>query len=132
VVALSRLGELETVVMDRMWSYGEAVNVRHVLEDLRAERKIAYTTVMTVMDNLRKKGWLHRELVGRAYVYRATASRESYTARLMRESLATSKNQAAAFVHFLSDLSPRESEALREALSIVRPDGRRRSRPSGY
>lgn len=54
---------------------------------------------MTVMDKLHKKGWLQREMVGRAYVYKPVASRESYTARLMRESLANSENQAAAFVH---------------------------------
>lgn len=110
--------------MDRMWSYGEAVNVRHVLEDLRRDRSIAYTTVMTVMDKLHKKGWLRRELVGRAYVYEPVASRESYTAKLMRESLAASHNQAAAFVHFLSDLSPKEAEALRAALKIVQPEDR--------
>jgi predicted transcriptional regulator len=124
-MALPRLGELEAVIMERMWSYGEAANVRHVLEDLRTERTIAYTTVMTVMDNLHKKGWLQRELVGRAYVYRPVASRESYTAKLMRESLATSANQAAAFVHFLSELSPKEAEALRAALKIVQPEDRR-------
>ncbi|MDL4815047.1 hypothetical protein [Actinomadura opuntiae] len=38
-----------------------------------------------------------------------------------REALATSNNQAAALVHFLSDLSPEEREALRTALKVVRP-----------
>ncbi|GAA1581141.1 BlaI/MecI/CopY family transcriptional regulator [Actinomadura kijaniata] len=121
-MALSRFGELEAAVMERMWTYGRPVNVRAVLEDLEKDRTIAYTTVMTVMDNLHKKGWLRREKVGRAFEYEPVASREGYTAKLMREALATSENQAAALVHFLSDLSPSEARALRAALRIVPQD----------
>ncbi|TDE27373.1 BlaI/MecI/CopY family transcriptional regulator [Actinomadura sp. 6K520] len=120
-MAGQRFGDLEAAIMDRMWSYGRPANVREVLEDLQRERSIAYTTVMTVMDNLHKKGWLRRKRVGRAYEYEAVASREGYTAKLMREALATSDNQAAALVHFLSDLSSEESEALRAALKVVKP-----------
>ena len=120
---LPRFGDLEAAVMERLWSYHRPVNVREVLEDLRRDRKIAYTTVMTVMDKLYTKGWLRRTRVGRAYVYEPAASRESYTARLMREALGASDNPAAAFVHFLADLSPAEAEALRAALKIVPPDG---------
>jgi predicted transcriptional regulator len=120
-MAGQRFGDLEAAVMDRMWSYGRPANVREVLEDLQRERSIAYTTVMTVMDNLHRKGWLRRKRVGRAYEYEAVASREGYTAKLMREALATSNNQAAALVHFLSDLSPEESRALQAALKVVQP-----------
>ncbi|MFC5744502.1 BlaI/MecI/CopY family transcriptional regulator [Actinomadura rugatobispora] len=120
-MAGQRFGELEAVVMDRMWSYGHPANVRQVLEDLQQTRSIAYTTVMTVMDNLHTKGWLRRKRQGRAYLYEPVSSREGYTAKLMREALATSDNQAAALVHFLSDLSAEESEALHTALKVVPP-----------
>lgn len=53
------LGQLEAVVMERLWSYGRPVPVREVLVDLQRERSIAYTTVMTVMDNLHRKALLH-------------------------------------------------------------------------
>jgi predicted transcriptional regulator len=119
---MARFGDLEAAIMNRMWSYSRPASVREVLEDLQKERTIAYTTVMTVMDNLHKKGWLRRKRVGRAYEYEAVASREGYTAKLMREALATSNNQAAALVHFLSDLSPEEKEALQTALKVVRPE----------
>ncbi|MFI0449657.1 BlaI/MecI/CopY family transcriptional regulator [Actinomadura sp. 6N118] len=122
-MAGQRFGDLEAVVMDRMWSYGRPATVREVLEDLKRERTIAYTTVMTVMDNLHKKGWLRRKKTGRAFIYEPVGSREGYTAKLMREALATSDNQAAALVHFLSDLSPEEAEALRTALKVVPPEG---------
>ncbi|HEU5332660.1 MAG TPA: BlaI/MecI/CopY family transcriptional regulator [Actinocrinis sp.] len=115
---MRRFGDLESAVMERIWRIGRPVLVREILEELQAERVIAYTTVMTVMDKLHGKGWLRREPRGRAYVYEAVASREAYTARLMRDAWATSDNQAAAFVHFLEQLSEQEARALRTALEI--------------
>jgi predicted transcriptional regulator len=117
-----QFGKLEAAVMDCIWSTGGSVSVRDVRHELQKSRDIAYTTVMTVMDNLHKKGWLRRRRDGRAYAYEAVASKEAYTARLMREALSTSANQAAAFVHFLSELSSDEARALREALKIVPQD----------
>lgn len=73
------------------------------------------------MDKLQKKGWLRREKAGRGHVYEPLVSRETYTARLMRSALATSENQAAAFVHFLSELSDEEARALQAAMRIVPP-----------
>ncbi|WP_116025178.1 BlaI/MecI/CopY family transcriptional regulator [Thermomonospora umbrina] len=116
---VQRFGGLEAVIMDRLWSNGRAATVREVLEELQQERTLAYTTVMTVMDNLHKKGWLRRRRLGRAYVYEPVGTREGYTAQLMRDALSTSDNRAAAFVHFLSGLSPEEAEALRTALKVV-------------
>ena len=118
---VKRFGELESTVMDRIWRQGRPLAVREVHEELKAERAIAYTTVMTVMDKLYAKGWLRREPRGRAYVYESVASREEYTARLMREALSTSDNHAAAFVHFLGQLSDTEAQALKAALEICPP-----------
>jgi predicted transcriptional regulator len=119
------LGDLESTIMDRMWSYHRPASVRDVLEDLRQGREIAYTTVMTVMDKLHKKGLLRRRPEGRAYVYETIASKEAYTAQLMRETLSTSANQAATLVHFLERLTPEEATALEAALQVY-PPGRHR------
>jgi len=116
-------GNLEAVIMDRLWSWRRPVTVREVLDDLAGEREIAYTTVMTVKDNLHRKGWLDRALDGRAYRYRPVASREQYNARLMREALDGSHDVDATLVHFLDQISDSESDALRRALR------RRRRRP---
>jgi predicted transcriptional regulator len=48
---MRQLGELEAVIMDRLWVWGRPVLVREVVEDLRPSRPLAYTTVMTVMEN---------------------------------------------------------------------------------
>jgi predicted transcriptional regulator len=116
-----RLGDLEDAVMTRVWHWNRPVTVREVLEDLRQERSIAYTTVMTVMDNLHQKGWLRREKEGRAYRYEAVSTREAYTAALMNEAWSTSDNPAAALVHFFGMMNPQQLEALRDALRVVEP-----------
>lgn len=80
---------------------------------------------MTVMDKLHTKGLLKRKPVGRAYVYEPVASKEAYTAELMRDSLAASGNQAATLVHFLERLTPEEASALEAALQVFPPGSRR-------
>ena len=47
---MRQLGELEAVIMDRLWEWGRPVLVREVVEDLRPSKPLAYTTVMTVME----------------------------------------------------------------------------------
>lgn len=65
------LGELEQVVMAVLWRSRVPLQVRDVQDALREQdRDLAYTTVMTVMDRLAKKGALERELEGRAWRYR--------------------------------------------------------------
>ena len=114
---LRPFGELESAVMDRMWAANGPVSVREVLDDLRGDRTLAYTTVMTVMDNLYRKGWLTREREGRAYLYRPSASREVHAARLMSQAFTEGGDPAATLVHFIEAMSPDEAAALRQALS---------------
>ncbi|TLS40817.1 BlaI/MecI/CopY family transcriptional regulator [Streptomyces montanus] len=113
------LGELEDAVMTRVWKWNRPVTVREVLEDLQQERSIAYTTVMTVLDNLHQKGWVRREAEGRAYRYEAVSTRAAYAAALMNEAWSQSDNQAAALVAFFGMMSPEQREALRDAVRMV-------------
>lgn len=102
--------------MDRLWNWNHAATVREVLEDLATQRRIAYTTVMTVMDNLYRKGWLTRELDGKAYRYRPVSSREEYSAELMREVLAGSGDEVATLLRFVDRMTDQEASAVRSAL----------------
>jgi predicted transcriptional regulator len=117
-----QLGQLEAVIMERLWSYGRPVPVREVLEDLQQDRTIAYTTVMTVMDNLHRKGLLTREMAGRAYRYQPAQTREQHNAAVMGEVLAGSSDRAATLLHFLEQMPSEEVARLREALAN-RPAG---------
>ncbi|MER5628322.1 BlaI/MecI/CopY family transcriptional regulator [Streptosporangium sp. NPDC002544] len=117
------LGDLETAIMDRMWSRQRPASVRDVFEDLRRDRTIAYTTVMTVMDKLYKKGLLCRHPEGRAYLYEPALTHEAYTAQIMRDAFAHGGNQAVTLVHFLERLTPNEQAALGTALKVINQPG---------
>ena len=113
-------GDLEAVVMQMVWDHGRPVTVRELFDELAAERTIAYTTVMSTMDNLHRKGWLDRVRDGKAYRYTATASREEYSARLMREALADGGDAEVVLSHFVAQIGNGESEALRSVLRKLR------------
>ena len=113
---MRQLGELEAVIMDRLWEWGRPALVREVLDDLRKDRPLAYTTVMTVMENLHRKGWLRRDRDGRAWRYEPAGSRSGYTAALMSDALATSSDRRTALRHFALQMSPHDAALLREAL----------------
>ena len=106
-------GDLEAVIMHMVWDRHRPVTVRELFDELRQEREIAYTTVMSTMDNLHRKGWLDRAKEGKAYRYTATASREEYSARLMREALDGGGDTQAVLSHFVAQMDGEESEALR-------------------
>ncbi|GAB7031863.1 BlaI/MecI/CopY family transcriptional regulator [Streptomyces platensis] len=108
--------------MTRVWEWNRPVTVREVLEDLQKERSIAYTTVMTVLDNLHQKGWVRREAEGRAYRYEAVSTRAAYAAALMNEAWSASDNPAAALVAFFGMMSPEQRHALRDAVRMVQAD----------
>jgi len=110
------LGELEAAVMDVLWRAEEPVKVRDVLERLDTGKQLAYTTVMTVLDNLHRKEWVERELHGRAYCYEAALSREEASARALRDVLDASGDPTAVLMHFVASVSDEETDLLRDAL----------------
>lgn len=75
------LGDLELAVMEAMWRKAPA-SVRDVVAAL-AGRDLAYTTVMTTLDRLFKKGLLFREKEGQAFLYRPVMDRVTYERRLV-------------------------------------------------
>jgi predicted transcriptional regulator len=79
------LGPLELEVMDVLWSSG-ARNVREVVKQMR--RELAYTTVMTTLDRLFKKGLLSRELDERAFKYSPRLTRQDWNRRRAGEMMA--------------------------------------------
>jgi BlaI family penicillinase repressor len=74
----------ELEIMKVVWSRGHAT-VREVHDVLARERKIAYTTVMTMMSVLEKKGHLKRRTVGRSFDYRPAKPERVVIASMVRE-----------------------------------------------
>ena len=116
---MRQLGDLEAAVMDRLWLWRRPTTVREVLEDLAPERKLAYTTIMTVMDNLHRKGLLTREQDGRAYRYSTVRSRSEHTADLIASVLAKSDDRTAPLLRFVERLNPDEVARLRASLEAL-------------
>jgi predicted transcriptional regulator len=117
-------GELEAAVMECLWSRGHAASVRDVLGELRTGKQLAYTTVMTVLDNLHRKGVVTREMAGRAWMYSPRCDREQHTATLLREVLGTSGDRQVALMHFVSELEPDAVEELTAAVKAAKKRSR--------
>lgn len=129
---MRRLGDLEAAVMERLWAVDEPVSVRHVLEELNRDRVLAYTTVMTVLDNLHRKGLVTRTQSGRAYLYLPARSREEHTAGLIAGVLADAPDRTAPLLRFVETLTTAEVDRLRAALDApADTDGRRGRRARG-
>lgn len=121
-VQVRRFGELETVVMDRVWDHGGAVTVRGVFDDLAHDRRIAYTTVMSTMDNLHRKGWLQRERVGKAFSYWPTMTREEHSARLMHDAFDAGGDSDLVLAFFLKQMDEHDAVRVRDALRRIIDD----------
>jgi predicted transcriptional regulator len=113
------LGELEAEVMEQVWRQGEAT-VRSVLEALNATaaKARAYTTVMTVMGNLNRKGLLTRRREGKTDIYTPVMPRQEYfDARAIAEAgaLVGRYGDAAymAFAREMHRLDPKQRQRLR-------------------
>jgi predicted transcriptional regulator len=102
--------------MDRLWNREGETTVRELFEDIRLDREIAYTTVMSTMDNLHRKGWLDRKREGKAFRYWPSLTREQHSARLMRDALDGGGNPGLVLSHFLEQMTDEESVALRTSL----------------
>jgi predicted transcriptional regulator len=74
----------ELAIMKVIWRLGN-VTVRDVYEDLRAERTIAYTTVMTMMRILEDKGYLKKTSADRAFVYSPAKPRQQVVGAMVRD-----------------------------------------------
>jgi predicted transcriptional regulator len=80
----SVFGTLELRVLDVLWERGEESTVRDVLPYFP---NAAYTTVMTTMERLHRKGVLERRKAGRAFLYRPAQSREELESRIIVRTL---------------------------------------------
>lgn len=101
--------------MDAIWVAGAPVTARQVADTL-SDRGLAYTTWLTVLGRLERKGLLERSRDARAHSYRPVASRADHIAVLLQQALGQADDREAALQHFARSVSPDEADALRRAL----------------
>ncbi|MBV9074467.1 MAG: BlaI/MecI/CopY family transcriptional regulator [Acidobacteria bacterium] len=103
---VEQLGALESELMERVWAQSE-VSVREVYEQL--SDRLAYTTIMTTLDRLYKKGLLNRRPLQRAFYYSAKISKQQYNQQLTEHLLGIAEFESSkqavlsCFVDYVSE-----------------------------
>jgi len=109
------LTEQELEIMKIVWDL-KAVTVRDVYQAMLERRKVAYTTVMTMMNILEEKGYLKKRLEERAYLYRASHPKNQVIRAMVREFVDRVFNGSAEplLVHLVKDrhLSEKDIEGI--------------------
>jgi predicted transcriptional regulator len=118
----STFGPLEIRVLEALWTHGSAACVRDLQPQFPG---VAYTTLMTTLDRLFRKGTLTREKSGRAFFYRPKTSQQQLVSELAGSTLATLLPGDAASMRpilsmFVDTIGDRDGALLDELEELVR------------
>lgn len=120
LVAGRRVGDLESEILEVLWSARAWLSGREVQERLGDESR-AYTTVMTVLGRLVDKALVERVEEGKGHVYRAAGDPDELTAQAIRSLLSATAHPRVALAHFVDELDDPELVAeLTTAIKRVR------------
>jgi len=109
------MGALESEVLTEIWKQPDGLTPREVLE--RLDTDLAYTTVMTILNRLWRKGVLDRERAGRAFRYRPLTTEPELFAARMAAALSLANDREATLSRFVGDLSKTDEAVLRRLLA---------------
>jgi len=121
-VAGRRVGDLESEILEVLWSARARLTGREVWERLGDETR-AYTTVMTVLGRLVEKGLVERTEQEKSHLYRAAGDRDELTAQAIRSLLSSTAHPRAALAHFVETLD--DPELVAELTAALRRSRRR-------
>jgi predicted transcriptional regulator len=115
------LGKLERDALEQMWQHGE-MSVREMHQAF--EERVAYTTLMTTLDRLFRKGLLDRRKAGRAFLYTARISREEFRQGVAEDIIdgllgRSAKSAEPVLACFVDAVSERDRELLDELGRLV-------------
>jgi len=114
------------VVSDRLWDCADTTTVREVFEDVRHDREIASTTVVSMMDNLRRTESLSRERRVEVDRYWPSPTRDAYRPIPMRDAVAAGRPTDAVRACFPAQLT---ADASRTPRMLLRPVATRGQTP---
>ena len=113
------LGDVELEILNIVWDRDEAT-VQDVVDEIRKHRDTAYTSVMTMMKNLAKKGVLKHRVDGRTYVYSAAVDPDTVRGNLLTDTVEkVFKGSAVELMQNLLDnekLSKKEIEEIKRMI----------------
>lgn len=84
----------------------------------------AYTTVLTVLERLRRKEFVSRATQGRVHFFQAADTREAYVAEIMIDAMGVAGNRDLVLARFVESVSPEEAQALSKALQTAATERR--------
>jgi len=115
------LGDLETEIMGIIWEANSPVSVSEVTKVLTKKRKIAYTTVMTIMGRLLNKGLLTRKQEGVRFLYQPKVSHERFIEKSVHHIFTTTVSAlgGVAVTHFAKEIKKLEPKKRQELLRIL-------------
>lgn len=122
---MATLGDLERGIMDILWDTGDRLSAYDLRDRLAATggeegKRLAATTVLTVLSRLEHKGFVARDRASRPHVYRAASSRADHMAELMHEVLGGASDRTAVLERFVGQVSADDAEMLRRLLDRPR------------
>ena len=120
----TELGRLESAVLGVVAAANDPLTVSQVQAQLPGDP--AYTTVMSTLARLARKGVLIRSLAGRAYRYETAVPQDAVddvvTARQMRRLMSEAGHRDGVLARFVAELSPEEEQVLADLLARSRDD----------
>lgn len=119
----SALGHLEREILNRLWAHSEPLSVRALEASFGGS--LAYTTLMTTLDRLHRKGLVERQRAGRAFLYRARVSSEELASGVATDLIDAmlGADPAAArpvMSTFVDAVEQRDSALLDELAKLIR------------
>jgi predicted transcriptional regulator len=122
-VVETALGRLEREVLERLWARAEPAAVRALADDFGGA--VAYTTLMTTLDRLHRKGLLDRQRAGRAFLYRARFSRDQLASGVATDIIdamlgADSVSARPVMSSFVDAVGERDAALLDELAGLIR------------
>ena len=117
---MANLGQLERSVMQALWDADAALSAYDVLPLVSGSdgaKRLAVTTVLTVLSRLEKKGFVRADRTSRPHRYTATASRADHVAELLHEALGESADRQAVLERFVGGVSTADAAVLRDLLA---------------
>ncbi|MGC2332543.1 MAG: BlaI/MecI/CopY family transcriptional regulator [Candidatus Acidiferrales bacterium] len=116
------LAPLELDCMNTLWPIGEGT-VREIRDQLAPRRARAYTTIMTIMDRLARKGVVERRKIGRAYIYRPRLSAEEARAQALGQVIEGffGGSKEALLAHLVNGAGARRAVAVAASGSVAAP-----------
>lgn len=107
-------GMLEDEVLAVLWTTERAMTPAEVRD--RLDDQLAYTTVMSTLARMHRKGLVSRQSVKKGYAYRPTVDEASHTAQAMTDLLSRRHDHAGVLARFVSSLSSEDEAFLQHLL----------------